>query len=328
LAEFPFVEKIDRSVALSGILTAFDRRAMATAPLHAFTSPIAGTGKSLLVDIASILTSGELAPVISQGKTEEELEKRLGAALIGGDPIISLDNCDRELSSAFLCQALTQQRLKIRLLGYSRHVDVPINSAFFATGNNLEISNDLTRRTLLCQLDAGVERPELRSFKSNVLEVARDQRGRLVAAILTILRAWNLGCTAIGITPLGSFEDWSFRVRSPLLWLDRDDPCDSIATVRESDPCRSLLNTVLVQWEQKLGTTNSYTVQQVIQRTNLDQNFFGAIVAVAASAQGGSISNDRLGRWLSKNNGKIVNQLKLLKTGIVSGYPLWRVNKV
>jgi len=81
LAEFPFVEKIDHSVALSGILTALDRRAMVTAPLHAFTSPVAGTGKSLLVDIASVLVSGEPAPVISQGKTEEELEKRLGTAL-------------------------------------------------------------------------------------------------------------------------------------------------------------------------------------------------------------------------------------------------------
>src|SRR5262249_3147548 len=94
LSEFPFVEKIDRSVALSGIFTAFDRRAMATAPLHGYTSPTAGTGKSLLVDLASILITGEIAPVISQGKNEEELEKRLGAALISGDAIISLDNCD------------------------------------------------------------------------------------------------------------------------------------------------------------------------------------------------------------------------------------------
>jgi hypothetical protein len=166
LSEFPFVEKIDRSVALSGIFTAFDRRAMATAPLHGYTSPVAGTGKSLLVDIASILTTGQLAPVTSQGKTEEELEKRLGAVLISGDPIISLDNCDHEVSSAFLCQALTQRRLRIRLLGYSQTVEVPITAAFYCNGNNLEIGNDLTRRTLLCQIDAGVERPELRSLSA------------------------------------------------------------------------------------------------------------------------------------------------------------------
>jgi putative DNA primase/helicase len=122
LEEFPFVEKTDRSVALSAILTALDRRAMATAPLHAFSSPVAGTGKSMLVDLASMLVSAELAPVIAQGEDEREMEKRLAASLIAGDQIISLDNCDREVSSSFLCQALTQQRLKIRLLGLSRHV--------------------------------------------------------------------------------------------------------------------------------------------------------------------------------------------------------------
>ena len=66
---------------LGAMLTALDRRSMATAPLHAFTAPVAGSGKSLLVDIAAALTTGQPAPVISQGRTEEELEKRLGAAL-------------------------------------------------------------------------------------------------------------------------------------------------------------------------------------------------------------------------------------------------------
>jgi putative DNA primase/helicase len=205
---------------------------------------------------------------------------------------------------------------------------VPITAAFFANGNNLEIANDLTRRTLLCQLDAGMERPELRSFKSNVVNVAYDQRGRLVAAILTVLRAWHSGGTAIGVEPLGSFEEWSFRVRSPLLWLDRDDPCDSIKAVRASDPNRATLNTVLVQWKEILGTTNSYTIQQVIQYASRNQNFFGALAAVALSSQGNSLSNHKLGLWLGKNNGKIVNKLQLLKTGLAHGYPLWRVRAV
>ena len=117
LRAFPFVKPVDRSVALSGIFTAFDRRSMATAPLHAFTSPVAGTGKSLLVDIPSLLISGQIAPVISQGRTEEELEKRLGTSLMSGDTIINIDNCGHTLESDFLCQALTQQRLKIRVLG-------------------------------------------------------------------------------------------------------------------------------------------------------------------------------------------------------------------
>jgi hypothetical protein len=40
----------------------------------------------------------------------------------------------------------------------------------FATGNNLQIQGDLTRRILICQLDAGVKRPETRTFTRDPLE--------------------------------------------------------------------------------------------------------------------------------------------------------------
>jgi hypothetical protein len=329
LGEFPFVEKIDRSVALSLLLTALDRRSMAAAPLHGFTSPVAGTGKSLLVDLASILASGDTAAVISLSKSEEELEKRLGAALIAGDQIISLDNCNREVESAFLCQALTQQRLKIRMLGFSRHVDTPVTALFCATGNNLVIADDLTRRALLCRLDAGMERPELRSFKSNVLEVAYRERGKLVAAALTVLRAWHVASSkiAIGVDPLGSFEDWSFRIRLPLLWLGYTDPCESMTAVRDNDPSRSFLIAVLEQWKRCLGVLTRYSVQQIIARAIPDIDFYNALMAVAADTGGSGLSNRRLGRWLSKNDGKIVGRLRLNKVAAPQGYTHWQVTE-
>jgi hypothetical protein len=46
IREFPFVQDKDRAVALSAILTTLDRRSMATAPLHAFTSPTPGTARA------------------------------------------------------------------------------------------------------------------------------------------------------------------------------------------------------------------------------------------------------------------------------------------
>jgi len=96
-------------------------------------------------------------------------------------------------------------------------------------------------------------------------------------------------------------------------------------TVRASDPHREMLNTVLVQWEQDLGTASSFTTREVIARAIVNQDFFGALAAVAISKQSGSISNERLGRWLNKNDGKIVNKLKLSKMGIKAGYSLWQV---
>jgi hypothetical protein len=189
---FPFVTKADRSVALAGMLTVLDRRSITTAPLIAFTSPASGTGKSLLVDLMGVLATGRLMPVLSQGKSEEEFEKRLGASLLAGDACISIDNCEATLSGALLCQALTQGELNIRMLGYRRNVMTAMNASIFATGNNLEIAGDLTRRCLLGSLDAGVERPELRNFSVNVIDEAHSRRGELVVAGLTVLCAWHV----------------------------------------------------------------------------------------------------------------------------------------
>jgi hypothetical protein len=129
-----------------------------------------------------------------------------------------------------------------------------------------------------------------------------------------------------------------------LLWLDRVDPCDSIKTIRENDPLRALLNAVLIQWEKALGITDAFTVQQVIDKAvNLatgqlgiagkppippDPDFYHALAAVAGEAKGSGISNDRLGRWLNKSNGKIVGKLKLIRVGMKTGYQLWQVMSV
>jgi hypothetical protein len=337
LADFPFVGKADKSVALSGILTALDRRSLPTAPMHGFTSPTAGTGKSLLVDIISMLSAGKLMPVVNQGRSEEELEKRLGAALLAGDAAISIDNCDHPLASGFLCQALTQQQLNIRLLGASKHVETPTNAALFATGNNLVVIGDLVRRTLLCSLDAQCERPELRTFETNVIETIRASRGQLVTAALTILRAWLVSGERMTVTPFGSFECWSRRIREVLIWLGQEDPCNTVTKVRAADPAREALLAVVTQWKQHLGVQLAYTAQEVINRATVDNDFHVALLNVAVGKSGGNVvSNKRLGWWLKNVEGKVVSviddqirtDLVVRKEGITAGYPKWRLYEI
>jgi hypothetical protein len=323
---FPFVTKADKAVALSAILTALDRHAMPTAPLHAFTSPAAGTGKSLLVDVVAMIATGQLMPVIAPGRTEEELEKRLGAALLAGDAVISLDNCERPLQSTFLCQALTQRHLNIRVLGLSRNIRTPVTALMFATGNNLSIVGDLARRSLLCSLDAGCERPELRAFDVDALETVRANRGQLVVAGLTVLRAWQTQQEwKVKVPPLGSFEEWSRRIRDVLLWLGQADPCTTSAGVYERDWGREAFVAVVTQWQENLGLAQSYTTQQVIERAIGVPDFYSALMMVAATRSSGSVSSERLGRWLKQVDGKIVNGFKLMREGVTHGYSYWRL---
>jgi hypothetical protein len=54
LRYFPWTCDVDRAVAISLIVTAIARPALRAAPMHGVDAPEAGTGKSLLVDVASI----------------------------------------------------------------------------------------------------------------------------------------------------------------------------------------------------------------------------------------------------------------------------------
>ena len=351
ISEFPFVPddpeqtrtvapSASRSVALSGFLTPIHRRSLPAAPLHAFTAPAMGTGKSKLVDVASMIASGHEAPVLAQGKTEEEMEKRLGAALMAGDTLVSFDNCEQPLGGELLCQALTQQALEIRILGKSLNKKVLSNAAFFATGNNLVVIGDMTRRTLLCSLDARIERPETRAFSTeDPVKVVRRERAKYVVAALTILRAYHVaGRPKQATTPLGSFEDWSSSVRDALVWLGEPDPCQTMERSRAEDPRRQELAAVLHQWRNELGQ-HPVTVKELIDRAttkynpgpNLDFNPTGfacpdlreALLVVAGD--GGAINSRRLGTWLGRNKGKVVEGLKLAPATMQDGNKRWQV---
>ena len=119
LTEFPFVNDASHAVALSALMTPVARGAMQVAPMHAFDAPEAGSGKSYLIDLASAIATGEIAPAIAAGRDEAETEKRLAAELMTGQPIISIDNFNGDLSGDFLCQVIERPLVKPRILGRS-----------------------------------------------------------------------------------------------------------------------------------------------------------------------------------------------------------------
>jgi putative DNA primase/helicase len=61
---------------------------------------------------------------MSQGKDEAETEKRLHSAMLAGDTLISLDNCDEPLGGDVLCQILTQPSIKPKI--NQRAVETPV----------------------------------------------------------------------------------------------------------------------------------------------------------------------------------------------------------
>jgi hypothetical protein len=177
LLEFPFVEEKDRAVALSMILTSATRAAFEVAPMHLIVAPRAGTGKSYLADVASMIATGDRCAVKAASPQPEETEKRLVGAALAGYPIIALDNCRDLLEGDFLCQITERPLLSLRALGKSDPHRISNTYTFFANGNNCRVADDMVRRTIRCALDANCERPETRAFKSDPLGVIAAARG-------------------------------------------------------------------------------------------------------------------------------------------------------
>ena len=324
LVSFPFVSSIDRAVGLSALMTPVVRGALPTAPLHAIRASTPGTGKSYLVDLASVIATGRRCPVIAAGRTEEETEKRLGALLREGVPIISIDNVNGEIGGDALCQMTNMPVVRVRVLGKSEAPETECRATVFATGNGLILVGDMTRRTVLCTLDTQAERPELRDFDFDPIERVQADRGRYVAAVLTIIRAYRAAGSPKVCGPVGSYEDWTEAVRAPLIWLGQPDPCASMEKAREEDPELSAIRELFGHWQEHLSLSSGYTTHPIITTacekgpgSSFDYNVqeFRAPefrdLLLRQAGDGGAVNSRRLGKWLAKISGRVVDGLRV-----------------
>lgn len=313
LDEFPFVSAVDRSVALSALITPVVRGAMSVAPLHAIKASTAGTGKSYLADLASAIATGRPCPVASVAARTEETESRLVGLLLAAFPVISIDNVNGELGGDLLCQAVERPIVRLRKLGASDIFEIESRASFFATGNGIRVRGDMTRRTLMCSLDAGVERPEERRFAHRPVDEVLADRGKYVAAALTIVRAYLTAGQPDKLRPLISFEEWSDLVRSALVWLGKPDPVASMEAVREGDPELEELRELINAWHDRIGNV-TLPIRQVVDRASEEpdwQDLREALQRIAGVK--GTIDKRRLGSWVKGKEGRIVDGLKITR---------------
>jgi hypothetical protein len=257
--DFAAPPALDESTFLAGLLTAICRPSLPLAPGLLIAAPSisgAGTGKGLLVRAICAVAYGVSPHAFTAGRDEAELDKRLTAALIAAAPAIFLDNFNgTALRSDLLASLLTEPQVEVRPLGTSRMLPLCPCAFVAVTGNGLTLSEDLTRRFLLCELDARTEDPEQRAFAPGFLEDIAARRAELLAAALTIWR-WgrlNPGDLKRG-RPLGSFEDWARWVRDPLLTLGCADPVERLAAIKSNDPLRHRLAEILETWHRIHGS--------------------------------------------------------------------------
>jgi hypothetical protein len=325
LAGFPFTDDESRTVALSGLITPVVRGAMTVAPLHAITAPSAGTGKSYLVELCYAIATGQVPPALAAGRTEEETEKRLASAVIAARSIIAIDNLNGELGGDLLCQLVERPMVSVRPLGVSKLIDVESRATVFANGNNIIPRGDIVRRTLLCTLDANMERPEQRHFKTNPLSQIMADRGKYIAAALTIVRAFLTAGRPSMPPPLASYDEWTTMVRAPLMWLGCEDPVKTQEKARDSDPELIIFSAVMAQLVNLIGPGHEkMTAGQI--KDAAEEKYSGSYgngaptyrrpelrkVLLDAAGRHDEIESRKLGNFLTRFKGRIAGGMKLV----------------
>lgn len=308
--DIPFETRSDLSAYLALALTLFVRPALnGPSPLGIFDSNVRGAGKSLLADLISQQATGRHAERVTFPTGDEpEQRKQITALLAAGKSLVLWDNATGFFGGAPVDKLLTSEIWGDRRLGHTQALRLLNLTLWLANGNNLQLIGDLARRVVFVRLVSGDARPEDRSgFRiPDVRAWVKTNRGRLIAAALTILRAYAAaGCPSQGLKPFGSFESWSTYVREPLVWLGLPDPigrAQEFATV--SDTQSATHERLVAGLANLLGNSNQSAggILEAINRNYAKHEALRATLLDLCPPRGGEglPTTQAVGRLLSK----------------------------
>lgn len=325
VCDFPFEKPSHRSAWLTFVLTAPARHAFdGPAPLFVADANTAGSGKTLIMEVGAIINTGRDFARMSNPADDDECRKRILSVALAGDPLVLIDNVDGVLGCASLDAALTATVWKDRLLGRSEMVEIPLSAVWAASGNNVILGADTSRRAVHIRLNAPCERPEEREhFKRPYLrQWVKDNRPALLSAALTILRAYCLaGRPAQHLKPWGSFEGWSDLVRQAVVWIGEPDPGDTREELAASSNHHAGTIRALIDfWPPGDDRTASELLKLIDETESYDsasgfsgehfkyERFREAVIEFCDSKNGKLPGARVLGNRLKKIRGKVVGK--------------------
>ncbi len=217
------------------------------------------------------------------------------------------------------CSQLIERPIcHLRPLGQSQHVRIENRTIVFFNGNNCRVTGDMTRRVIVAELDARMERPAERVFKSDPVATVLADRGRYIAACMTILRAYlAAGSPKQPGAPMNSFGEWSNTVRAALLWLGQADPCETISAARDEDPELQRLSAFIMAAKDHIGGNQSaLPASKIAELATKQVNSSGDWQPVHPelrafmqefTERGSQVNSRRFGRWLGNAKKRVVS---------------------
>nr|WP_321464597.1 DNA-primase RepB domain-containing protein [uncultured Desulfobulbus sp.] len=328
LVEFHFVSPADKSAALSAIFTAVVRPTLPHAPAFHVKAPSYGSGKSYLCELIGAFASPGSNAKVSYPKTSEEASKAILSLLLTNPAVIEFDDMDTDwIPHGIVLRTLTAENITDRILGYSKTATVSTRTLFLGSGNNVGPVRDLLRRVLTIQVDPRSSTPATIQYQGTPVEQVRKERGKYVAAVLTIIQAWRqCGAPKTEVESIVSFGGaWSDYCRQPLLWLGCPDPASTLLEQVKHDPDADALGCLMFEWRHRFGSAPT-TVRKAVAAALDDEDLMDALREFPVEEKG-FINRSKLGWVLKKNANRIVNGFEFQKAE-ADGRTAWRVVEV
>jgi len=320
LGGFPFENLSDKAQTFAMLLQHPARALIkGSTPLYSVDAPMQGTGKTLLVSVIIRIWQGEEVSPMAEARSDDEGRKRLFSALRTSSAFIFIDNLKSTVSSPALELALTSDSFTERILGVSKVSSVPVQCQFIATGNNMQFSAEMIRRTVRIRLNARMPQPWTgRTFKHpNLKEWVTQNRGRLMWAAYTLIQAWIAAGRPKGSEKIGSFESWS-EVMGGIL-----DVCGIPGFLKGIQQFYAEADTETGNYEefvQDWFRAHGYTLVKTSQLLPLAARFSSEFEA------GGDRSlQTKLGILLNHLRGRVIGNFTVHKSGAIGGIQRWQL---
>ncbi len=332
LTEFSFGGEVDQAATLTAMLTAAVRPSLPVAPMFHVRAHMVGSGKSYLCELITAFATPQRGTPTTFPADDEECRKLLLAELLRGPAVVEFDNLTGDLvAHKSLCTALTSEHMSGRILGVSKTATVNTRALFLSSGNNVGPVQDMTRRCLTIRLSPQCEVPAARTFsRPDLVRDVLHERGRYVSAALTIIRAWIVaGRPKTECKSLASYGGWSELCRQPLLWLGCPDPTVSIFEAMTEDPDRETLSRLLNAWLAVFGKTGAM-VRDAMAKSAAFHGENGELREVLRDIadERGEINRRKLGWWIRRHAGRIVDGLRIVRVTGNGSAERWRIEVV
>lgn len=285
--DFPWQHPSGASVAIAAVMSIVARPAIQGAvPAFVFDANEPGFGKSLTADVICTIATGRSVANVTfpsnAEKSDEEVEKILTGAAIGGARVLWWDDLafKNPFGGAPLQRILTTRDVaQFRLLGQTRQLMLPWFAVTLATGNNIQTTHDMERRSYRARIVARWENSAARPLsdfkhperKGVLVEYALEHRRSLVVDVLTILRAYHLAGRPKEGQDHEGFEAFSRLIGSAIAWAGGEPIAKQrLSSVGRKSDERHALETVCAMWRHlgramaikngkiKLGAAISY----------------------------------------------------------------------